>query len=101
VTTIVMSEFGRRAYENSSGGCDHGHGMPMLVIGGGVSGGVKGAWPTLAAGSLDNGDVAMRVDMRHVMAELLTDRLSASAANLSTTFPRLSSTSSDWVGITT
>ncbi len=101
VTTVVMSEFGRRAYENSSGGCDHGHGMSMLVIGGGVSGGVKGPWPTLASGSLDNGDVAMRVDMRHVMAEVLADRLSASAANLSTTFPRLSSTSSDWVGVTT
>jgi len=39
VVTLVMSEFGRTAFQNGSGGCDHGYGNVMFVLGGGVNGG--------------------------------------------------------------
>jgi len=39
-----MSEFGRTARENGTGGTDHGHGNVMWVMGGKVDGG-KGARP--------------------------------------------------------
>jgi uncharacterized protein (DUF1501 family) len=35
---LVISEFGRRCYENGSRGTDHGWGTPMLVLGGPVRG---------------------------------------------------------------
>ena len=39
LTTVTMSEFGRRASENGSLGTDHGHGSMMMVLGGNVQGG--------------------------------------------------------------
>ncbi len=46
LTTVTMSEFGRRASENGSLGTDHGHGSMMMVLGGNVDGGkVHGQWP--------------------------------------------------------
>ncbi len=39
ITLVVMTEFGRRAYENASLGTDHGHGGLMFVLGGSVNGG--------------------------------------------------------------
>jgi len=35
---VVISEFGRRVFENGSAGTDHGHGNPFLVMGGNVKG---------------------------------------------------------------
>ena len=49
-TVVVMSEFGRRAAENSGLGTDHGRAGAMLVLGGHVVGGrVHGVWPGLGA----------------------------------------------------
>ncbi|MCY7301104.1 MAG: DUF1501 domain-containing protein [Ilumatobacteraceae bacterium] len=42
VLLVVTSEFGRRAAENGSGGCDHGAGGLSLSVGRGVRGGVFG-----------------------------------------------------------
>ena len=42
VLLVVTSEFGRRAAENGSGGCDHGAGGLSLAVGRGVRGGVFG-----------------------------------------------------------
>jgi uncharacterized protein (DUF1501 family) len=42
VTTLMLSEFGRRNYENASFGTDHGHGNHMFGLGAGVRPGVKG-----------------------------------------------------------
>nr|MBP7891199.1 DUF1501 domain-containing protein [Ilumatobacteraceae bacterium] len=42
VLLVVTSEFGRRAAENGSGGCDHGAGGLSLAFGNGVRGGVFG-----------------------------------------------------------
>ncbi len=39
VTVVTMSEFGRTAHQNGTGGTDHGHANVMFVLGGGVKGG--------------------------------------------------------------
>jgi uncharacterized protein (DUF1501 family) len=39
---LVISEFGRRNYENGSDGTDHGHANVMTAIGGPVNGGIHG-----------------------------------------------------------
>ena len=78
LTTVTMSEFGRRAYENGSLGTDHGHGSMMMVLGGNVDGGkVHGVWPGLGEGQLMGpGDLAVTTDYRDVLSEILVKRLS-------------------------
>ena len=39
ITLVTMSEFGRTARENGTGGTDHGHANAMFVLGGNVKGG--------------------------------------------------------------
>ncbi|HRO13850.1 MAG TPA: DUF1501 domain-containing protein [Paracoccus sp. (in: a-proteobacteria)] len=52
-TVLAMTEFGRTARENGSGGTDHGTGGAMLMAGGAVRGGrVYGDWPGLGEGQL-------------------------------------------------
>jgi uncharacterized protein (DUF1501 family) len=77
LTTVTMSEFGRRASENGSLGTDHGHGSMMMVMGGNVNGGkVHGQWPGMAEGQLIGpGDLAVTTDYRDVLSEILTKRL--------------------------
>lgn len=77
LTTVTMSEFGRRAYENGSLGTDHGHGSMMMVLGGNVDGGkVHGQWPGLEEGQLIGpGDLAVTTDYRDVLSEVLSKRL--------------------------
>jgi uncharacterized protein (DUF1501 family) len=83
LTTVTMSEFGRRASENGSLGTDHGHGSMMMVMGGNVNGGkVHGRWPGLAEGQLIGpGDLAVTTDYRDVLSEILTKRLNNPAVN--------------------
>jgi uncharacterized protein (DUF1501 family) len=77
LTTVTMSEFGRRASENGSLGTDHGHGSMMMVLGGHVNGGrVHGDWPGLGKGQLIGpGDLAVTTDYRDVLSEILVKRL--------------------------
>jgi uncharacterized protein (DUF1501 family) len=75
VTVMAMSEFGRRATENASGGTDHGHGSCMFLMGGGVKGGMYSKWPGLNDEALDDGDLAMTTDYRDVLSEVLTGRI--------------------------
>jgi len=85
-TVVVMSEFGRRASENASAGTDHGHGNCMLVLGGSVNGGqVLSLWPTLNANALDNGDLAITMDYRDILAEILSERMGCTS--LPSVFP--------------
>jgi len=72
VVVLVMSEFGRTARENGTGGTDHGHGNFMLLLGGKVQGGrVLGNLPGLAADQLFEGrDVPVTTDFRDVLAEV-------------------------------
>jgi uncharacterized protein (DUF1501 family) len=75
LTLVTLSEFGRRAEENGSGGTDHGHGNAVLLLGGGVVGGtVHGRWPGLARDDLVDGDLAGATDYRQLLAEVLTAR---------------------------
>jgi len=83
LTTVTMSEFGRRASENGSLGTDHGHGSMMMVLGGNVSGGkVHGEWLGLREGQLIGpGDLAVTTDYRDVLGEVITKRLNNPAVN--------------------
>lgn len=88
VCLITLSEFGRRAAENGSGGVDHGFGNCMLVMGGGIAGGrVHGTWPGLSAAALDHGDLAGTTDFRSIVGELLVRRAGVPEAALSSVFP--------------
>lgn len=77
ITLVAMSEFGRRAAENSSGGTDHGHGNALLVLGGQINGGrVLARWPGLGPEQLVGpGDLAITTDYRDVLGEILRRRL--------------------------
>ena len=83
LTTVTMSEFGRRASENGSLGTDHGHGSMMMVLGGHVDGGrVHGEWPGLEEGQMVGpGDLAVTTDYRDVLSEILIKRLNNPAIN--------------------
>ena len=87
VTLVTMSEFGRTAHENGTGGTDHGHGNVMFVLGGQVRGGrVWGRWPGLAPEQLNEGrDLAITTDFRQVLAEAATHALGT--RDLLTVFP--------------
>ena len=76
VTILVMSEFGRRAFENGNLGTDHGHGNAMFAFGRGVNGGkVYGRWPGLAPEFRDRGDLAGTTEYRDILAEILAKRV--------------------------
>ena len=87
VVILTMSEFGRMARENGTGGTDHGHAGAMFVIGGSVKGGkVHGSWPGLAREQLFEGrDLALTTDFRAVFSEVVTKHLGA--AKLDAIFP--------------
>ncbi len=63
---LAMTEFGRTARENGSGGTDHGTGGAMLMAGGAVRGGrVYGVWPGLSEVDLyDRRDLMPTGDVR-------------------------------------
>jgi uncharacterized protein (DUF1501 family) len=76
VTVVTMSEFGRTASENASGGTDHGRASAMFVMGDGVNGGMVADWRGLNDEALDEGDLAVTIDYRDVLSEILTKRVS-------------------------
>lgn len=63
---LAMTEFGRMARENGTGGTDHGTGGVMIAAGGAVRGGqVLGNWPGLREGDLYDGrDLMPTSDVR-------------------------------------
>ena len=76
VSVVVMSEFGRTLQENGSAGTDHGHGNVMFLMGGGIRGGqIISRWPGLRPEALSDGDLAITIDYRDVLAEILGHRL--------------------------
>jgi len=77
VIVVVMTEFGRRAYENVSLGTDHGRASVMLLMGGAVAGGrVLGDFPGLDEAALEPpGDLTVTTDVRSVLAEVLETAL--------------------------
>ncbi len=87
ITLVTMSEFGRTAHQNGTGGTDHGHANVMFVLGGHVRGGkLYGKWPGLAPEQLNEGrDLAVTTDFRRVLAEVSFRSLGAH--NLASVFP--------------
>lgn len=87
LTLVTMSEFGRTARQNGTGGTDHGHANVMFVLGGNVKGGkVYGRWPGLANEQLNEGrDLAVTTDFRKVLGEAAYKTLGAK--DLNTVFP--------------
>lgn len=95
VTTVIMSEFGRRIAENNSLGADHGSGGLMIVIGSAIRGGVyDGRWPGLQPQRY-RGDIEPTVDYRDVLADVLCGPLGMSEAALAEVFPGLQRQSLD------
>lgn len=76
-TVLVMTEFGRRAYENVSLGTDHGRGSVAFVLGGRVAKrGVVGPWKGIAPDQLDApGDLSVLTDFRDVLADAVEHAL--------------------------
>lgn len=95
VTTLVMTEFGRRTYENGSLGTDHGRGFAMFAMGQQINGGkIHGKWPGLAEEETPGsstlsipGPSGLKVlfDYRSVLSEVLTNILGQ--RDLSPVFP--------------
>jgi uncharacterized protein (DUF1501 family) len=87
VTLVTMSEFGRTARQNGTGGTDHGHANAMFVLGGRARGGkVYGRWPGLADHELNEGrDLAVTTDFRAVLGEVVAKSIGAN--NYELVFP--------------
>jgi uncharacterized protein (DUF1501 family) len=87
LTLVTMSEFGRTARQNGTGGTDHGHANVMFVLGGSVKGGkVYGKWPGLANEQLNEGrDLTVTTDFRRVLGEAAYKTLGS--RNLEVVFP--------------
>jgi uncharacterized protein (DUF1501 family) len=86
-TLVTMSEFGRTARQNGTGGTDHGHANVMFALGGEVKGGkVYGRWPGLNPEQLNEGrDLSVTTDFRAVLGEATSKALGV--RDLSAVFP--------------
>lgn len=78
VLVMTFSEFGRRLGQNASGGTDHGTAEPMLLLGGGITGGLHNRAPSLT--DLADNDLAYQADFRGVYASVLRDWLGTDPA---------------------
>jgi uncharacterized protein (DUF1501 family) len=87
---LVVTEFGRTAASNGTGGTDHGTGSATFLLGGAVGGGrVVADWPGLAASKLYQGrDLAPTLDLRAVFKAVLLEHLGVPLRALNqTVFP--------------
>jgi uncharacterized protein (DUF1501 family) len=82
----VVTEFGRTAAVNGTGGTDHGTGGVAFLAGGAVRGGrVLGDWPGLAPSQLNDGrDLRTTTDMRALFKGVLAQHLALPEAALET-----------------
>ena len=74
---MVVTEFGRTAAVNGTGGTDHGTGTLAMLAGGAVAGGrIAGDWPGLAPGALnERRDLRATTDLRSVFKGVLATHL--------------------------
>ena len=99
VVLVTMSEFGRTAHQNGTGGTDHGHANVMFVLGGNVKGGrIYGRWPGLSPEQLNEGrDLVVTTDFRQVLGEAAYKTLGA--RNLDLVFPGAGLRQQQFLGI--
>ena len=86
----IVTEFGRTAAINGTGGSDHGTGGAAFLAGGAVAGGrIAGDWPGLAKAQLNDGrDLRATTDLRALFKGVLRDHLDIGDAVLGrTVFP--------------
>ena len=83
---VVVTEFGRTAKINGTGGTDHGTGGVAFLAGGAVAGGrVAGRWPGISTQDLNEGrDVHATTDMRSMFKGVLAGHLLVPASALDT-----------------
>lgn len=87
---IAVTEFGRTARVNGTGGTDHGTASTGLILGGALKrGGIVGDWPGLATSALfENRDTAPTLDMRGLFKGVLAEHMGVDRAALeSKVFP--------------
>lgn len=84
VTTVILTEFGRRLYENGSAGTDHGRGFALMALGDRVNGGrVHGGWPGFEEDDLFPGPGGLKhtLDYRSVLSEILAGAMGNGATD--------------------
>lgn len=83
---VVVTEFGRTARINGTGGTDHGTGSVMFLAGGAVAGGrVGGQWPGMRPTQLyQDRDIHATTDFRAVFKGLLAAHMGVGEAALAT-----------------
>ena len=88
-SVLAITEFGRTARINGTGGTDHGTATVAFLMGGSVAGGrVLSDWPGLGPSRLlENRDLAPTRDLRAVMKAVLTNQLGLSARTLNLMLP--------------
>ncbi len=91
VTTVTMSDFGRRIPPNASG-TDHGWGSNQLVVnGGGITSGTTGTWPSLVYGGTDDYSSGRLLPTTSVdqIGATLANWMGVSNADIAKVFPNL------------
>ncbi len=82
VIILSMTEFGRTALQNASGGTDHGHASSWFVIGSSVNGGIYGIWPGLQPNDLLAGRYLNHsTDYRDIIGEIIINHLGNTDTN--------------------
>jgi len=83
---LAITEFGRTARVNGTGGTDHGTASTALLLGGALKpGGIVGDWPTLKRQALfEDRDVYPALDLRELEKGLLADHLGVDRRALDT-----------------
>ena len=83
---LAVTEFGRTARVNGTGGTDHGTASTALLLGGAIkSGGIVGDWPTLRQPALfENRDLAPTLDLRALSKGLLAEHMGVDRRALDT-----------------
>ena len=86
---LAVTEFGRTARPNGTGGTDHGTAGAAILVGGAVDGGrVRADWPGLGSGRLfEDRDLAPTTDLRSVIKGVLVDHLHLSPSAMPRVLP--------------
>lgn len=91
VTTVVLTEFGRRVYQNSSLGTDHGRGFAAIICGGAIKGGrVIGAYPGLKEDpslTLAPTGLSVLIDYRDLLFDVMKQTFSIDERLAAIVFP--------------